>query len=75
MYQPKEPKSAPRSIRDQAFNDLYAALSCSRDRALNAFYISTGARASELLDVRQGLAVPEEQEIRDLVPKGPDEVL
>jgi hypothetical protein len=41
---------------------LRAALSCNRDRAsLIAFYISTGARASELLGVRQGLVVPEEQ--------------
>ncbi|WP_322748172.1 MULTISPECIES: hypothetical protein [unclassified Frankia] len=45
-YQPKEPKPAPRSIPDQAFNDLFAALACNRDRALIAFYISTGARAS-----------------------------
>jgi len=44
-YQPKEPKPAPRSIPDQAFNDLFAALVCNRDRALVAFYISTGARA------------------------------
>ena len=69
------------------------------------FYISTGARASELLGIPQGLVVPEEQvigvirkgsralqqlpasadafvwlrlyqqEMRDLVPKGPDEAL
>jgi site-specific recombinase XerD len=68
-YQPKEPKPAPRSIPDQAFNDLFAALACNRDRALVAFYISTGARASELLGVRQGLVVPEEQVI-GVVRKG-----
>ena len=44
-YQPKEPKPAPRSIPDQAFSDLFAGLACNRDRALIAFYISTGARA------------------------------
>jgi site-specific recombinase XerD len=62
-YQPKEPKPAPRSIPDQAFNDLFAGLACNRDRALIAFYISTGARASELLGARQGLVAPEEQTI------------
>lgn len=104
-YQPKEPKPVPRSIPDQAFNDLFAALDCNRDRALVAFYISTGARASELLGVCQGLVVPEDQligvvrkgsralqqlpastdafvwlrlyqqEMRQLVPQGPDEAL
>lgn len=44
-YQPKEPKPTPRSIPAQAFNDLFAALTCNRDRALVAFFISTGARA------------------------------
>src|SRR5260370_5313443 len=62
-YQPKEPKPAPRSIPDQAFSELFAALACNRDRALIAFYISTGARASELLGVRQGVVAPEEQTI------------
>jgi len=68
-YQPKEPKPVPRSIPDQAFNDLFAALTCNRDRALIAFYISTGARTSELLGVRQGLVAPEEQLI-GVVRKG-----
>jgi site-specific recombinase XerD len=68
-YQPKEPKPAPRSIPDQAFNELFAALDCNRDRALVAFYISTGARASELLGVCQGLVVPGEQVI-GVVRKG-----
>ncbi len=62
-YQPKEPRPAPRSIPDQAINDLFAGLACNRDRALIAFYISTGARASELLGVRQGLVAPGEQTI------------
>jgi site-specific recombinase XerC len=62
-YQPKEPRPAPRSIPDQAFSDLFTGLACNRDRALIAFYISTGARASELLGVPQGLVAPEEQTI------------
>ncbi|MEV8109135.1 site-specific integrase [Streptomyces sp. NPDC088135] len=68
-YQPKEPKPTPRIIPDQAFNDLFAALKCNRDRALIAFYISTGARASELLGVEQGLVAPEDQTI-GVVRKG-----
>lgn len=68
-YQPKEPRPAPRSIPDHAFNELFAALDCNRDRALVAFYISTGARASELLGVCRGLVVPEEQVI-GVVRKG-----
>jgi site-specific recombinase XerD len=44
-------------------------LACNRDRALVAFYVSTGARACELLGVRQGLVVPEEQVI-GVVRKG-----
>jgi site-specific recombinase XerD len=39
---------------------LFAALTSHRDRALVAFYISTGARASELLAVTRGLVSPEE---------------
>jgi integrase len=104
-YQPKEPRRIPRSIPDRAFNELFAALTSNRDRALIAFYISTGARASELLGVTRSLVSPEEQligvvrkgsralqqlpasadafvwlrlyqnEIRGLIPTGPDEPL
>jgi integrase len=60
-YQPREPRRIPRGIPDQAFNELFAALTCNRDRALIAFYISTGARASELLGVTRRLVAPEDQ--------------
>jgi site-specific recombinase XerD len=62
-YQPREPRPAPRSIPDQAFNELFAGLTCNRDRALIAFWISTGARAAELLGVVQGLVAPEDQTV------------
>ncbi len=68
-YQPKEPRRIPRSIPDQAFDELFAALSTNRDRALIAFYISTGARASELLGVSRGMVAPEDQLI-GVVRKG-----
>lgn len=51
-YRPKVPHRVPRAIPDQRFNELFAALGSNRDRALVAFWISTGARASELLGIR-----------------------
>lgn len=47
----KLPTRLPRSLPDHMFNALFAALGSDRDRALVAFYVSTGARASELLGV------------------------
>ncbi|MBJ8343022.1 site-specific integrase [Antrihabitans sp. YC3-6] len=52
-YRPKVPQRVPRAIPDQRFNELFAALASNRDRALVAFWISSGVRASELLGVRQ----------------------
>jgi integrase len=43
---------APRSIPDQLWGELFRAMTCDRDRALLAFYVSSGARASELLELR-----------------------
>ncbi|MEV8000258.1 tyrosine-type recombinase/integrase [Pseudarthrobacter oxydans] len=45
----REPHLVPRSIPDGKFNDLFRRLRSNRDRALVAFYVSSGARASELL--------------------------
>jgi integrase len=39
----------PRYIPDQGFDELFARLGSHRDRALVAFWVSTGARAAELL--------------------------
>lgn len=43
---------APRSIPDRLWGELFEAMTCDRDRALLAFYVSSGARASELLGLR-----------------------
>lgn len=51
-YRQKVPKQLPRSIPDHAVENLFAALRSDRDRALVAFYLSSGVRASELLGVR-----------------------
>jgi len=47
----KVPDRLPRSLPDHLFDALFAAMRSDRDRALLAFYVSTGARASELLGV------------------------
>jgi site-specific recombinase XerC len=54
LYRPRPPRRIPRSIPDEEFNEIFARLPSNRDRALVAFYVSTGARASELLSATQG---------------------
>jgi site-specific recombinase XerD len=68
-YRPTVPKRIPRAIPDDWFNKLFAALGSDRDRALVAFWISTGARAAELLGMRQCDVYPGEQLI-SVVRKG-----
>lgn len=45
----KTPVRLGRGLSDVEFDKVFAALISDRDRALFAFYVSTGARASELL--------------------------
>lgn len=54
LYRPAVPSRVPRSVPDAEFNEVFARLPSHRDRALVAFYVSTGARASELLSAVQG---------------------
>ena len=49
LFRPRVARRLARSIPDDKFNELFASLSTHRDRALVACWISTGARASELL--------------------------
>ena len=60
-YQPRAPRRVPRAIPDERFNEVFAALASHRDRALLAFWISTGARAQELLTVARGRVDPADQ--------------
>jgi integrase len=60
-YRPTVPRRFPRASPDAWFNELFAALGSNRDRALVAFWISTGARAAELLGVRRCDVHPGEQ--------------
>jgi integrase len=69
LYRPRVPTRIPRSIPDEEFNEIFARLPSHRDRALVAFYVSTGARASELLSATQGGVDPGRQLI-SVVRKG-----
>jgi site-specific recombinase XerD len=60
-YRPKVVTRAPRCIPDERFDALFAQLGSHRDRALVALWVSTGARASELLGVTAGDVDPGQQ--------------
>jgi site-specific recombinase XerC len=60
-YRPKVVTRAPRCIPDERFDALFAQLGSHRDRALVAFWVSTGARASELLGATVADADPGQQ--------------
>jgi site-specific recombinase XerD len=69
LYRPRLPRRIPRQIPDEKFNELFAALGYNRDRALVAFWISTGARAEELLGlIRSG--VDPGQQLVTVIRKG-----
>jgi integrase len=53
-YRQKTPRPTWRAIPDDAAEQLFAALRCHRDRALVSFWLSSGARAAELLGLRHG---------------------
>jgi site-specific recombinase XerD len=80
-YRPKTPRRIPRQIPDEKFGELFARLGSHRDRALVAFWVSTGARAAELLGARRADADPGQQLITvirkgsralQLLPASPD---
>jgi site-specific recombinase XerC len=60
-YRPKAARRIPRQIPDEKFDELFAKLGSNRDRALVAFWVSAGARASELLGATAGDADPGQQ--------------
>ena len=69
LYRPTLASRVPRAVPDSEFNEIFAGLRSHRDRALVAFYVSTGARASELLSATQGGVDPGRQLI-SVVRKG-----
>jgi site-specific recombinase XerD len=72
-YRPRVPSRIPRSVPDSEFNEIFARLPSHRDRALVAFYVSTGARASELLSATLAGVDPGRQLIT-VVRKGTGEL-
>lgn len=60
-YRPKVPKQLPRRIPDEKFNEIFTGLKSNRDRALLAFWVSTGARSEELLSSLHRDADPGQQ--------------
>jgi len=68
-YRPRVVPRAPRCIPDDRFNELFAQLGSHRDRALVAFWVSTGARAAELLAATVG-DVDAGQQLITVVRKG-----
>lgn len=68
-YRPRVARRIPRQIPDEKFDELFARLGSHRDRALVAFWVSTGARAAELLGARRADADPGQQLIT-IIRKG-----
>ena len=60
-YRQKEPKQEPRSLPDSAVADVFALLSSDRDRAWFSFWLSSAARPSELIGMRQSMVDPGQQ--------------
>lgn len=83
-YRQKVPERLPRALPEELWNDLFAAMRCHRDRAILATYISSGARASELLGMTCGdvdfgrptiTVVSKGSRERQVVPISPDAVV
>lgn len=53
-YRQRVPKPAWRGIPDRAVASIFDSLNNHRDRALMSFWLSSGARAEELLGLRHG---------------------
>ncbi|WP_169332384.1 tyrosine-type recombinase/integrase [Nocardia brevicatena] len=49
LYRQKQPLLEPRAVPDVVLDELFAELDCNRDRALVSMFLSSGARAAELL--------------------------
>jgi integrase len=68
-YRPRLVQRSPRCLPDDRFNAVFAGLGSHRDRALVAFWVSAGARASELLGARVG-DVDAGQQLITVIRKG-----
>jgi integrase len=77
----RQPSRRPRSLPDDRFDELFARMGCHRDRALLTLFVSTGARASELLGLhgrdidwarQQVFVVSKGSRAREAVPTSPE---
>jgi integrase len=57
-YRQKQPDRPPRAVPDDVLEDLFNRLGCNRDRALFSMFLSSGARAEELLGMTVADAHP-----------------
>lgn len=48
-YRQKVPDLQPRAVPDHILDEVFASLNCHRDRALLSMFLSSGARAAEIL--------------------------
>ncbi|MER6330552.1 tyrosine-type recombinase/integrase [Streptomyces sp. NPDC001034] len=62
-YRQKQSDPEPRAVPDDVIEDLFAALGCNRDRALFSMFLSSGARAAEMLGMTIGDVHPGEGRI------------
>ncbi|RMI42836.1 site-specific integrase [Actinomadura harenae] len=78
---PKIPARQPRAIPDAQWAELFGQMRCTRDRALLACYVSSAARASELLGLGledidwrkgQGWVISKGSRARQPVPFSPE---
>ncbi len=69
VYRPRVAERLPRCIPDEWFNRVFAQLTSHRDRALVAFWVSSGVRAAELLGIHCADVDPGQQLIT-VVRKG-----
>lgn len=72
-FRQRVPKYEPRAIPDTLFDELFEAMSSDRDRALLAFYVSCGARPSELLEI-SGAQLNYGEQLVGVVRKGTREL-
>src|SRR4051794_23222597 len=63
LYRPKIPQRIPRRIPEDKYTEVFAGLRSHRDRALLAFWVTTGARLEELLTATQGGAIVGQQTV------------
>ncbi|AGB26817.1 site-specific recombinase XerD (plasmid) [Mycobacterium sp. JS623] len=68
-YRQKRVDRNPRALSDALYEEVFAALTTNRDRAIVATAVSAGLRASELLSMRRGMLHAADQ-TADIIPKG-----